>query len=149
MDVQVNWSRSGEVLVAVLSGRVDSSNSATFHDALKEGIPDGERALAIDCSGLSYLSSAGLRVLLDMVRVFREPNKALALCELSGSIASVVRLSGFDKIIPVHETRAEAVAAIRSQVDFDKVEEEEEVGEESQESTGAFSFRLGKRSTTM
>ena len=56
-----------------------------------------------------------------MVRRFREPNKALGLCELSGSIASVVRLSGFDKIIPVHRSLDDAVAAISSQVDFDKV----------------------------
>ncbi len=152
MDVQVNWNRHAGVLVASLSGRVDSGNSAAFQEALNEGIPEGERTLALDCGQLTYMSSAGLRVLLDMSRRFRGPNRAMGLCGLPESIDSVVRLSGFDKIIPVHESIADAVAAIAGKVDVGEGATRREVVEEveeEEESTGGFRFRLGKRSTTI
>ena len=152
MDAQVNWSRDAGVLVASLSGRVDSGNSAALHETLKEGIPEGERTLALDCGQLTYMSSAGLRVLLDMSQRFRGPRKAMGLCGLPESIDSVVRLSGFDKIIPVHETIADAVAAITGKVDVgDGAARKEAVeeAEEAEESSGGFRFRLGKRSTTL
>lgn len=150
MEVQVSWSRDAGVLVASLSGRVDSGNSAVLHEALKEGIPEGERTLAMDCGQLTYMSSAGLRVLLDMSQRFRGPRKAMGLCGLPESIESVVKLSGFDKIIPVHGSIADAVAAISGKVDVgDAPDAAEEAVVDEPESTGGFRFRLGKRSTSM
>lgn len=147
MDLQVSWSRDTGVLVASLSGRVDSSNSEAFHEALKEGMPEGERTLALDCGRLTYMSSAGLRILLELARRFRGPGKAMGLCGLPESIDSVVRLSGFDKIIPVHESISDAVAAISSKVGAAKPHDApEEADVEEPESSGGFQFRLGKRS---
>ncbi len=145
MDVQVSWSRDAGVLVASVSGRVDSGNSADFHDALKEGIPEGERALVLDCGQLTYMGSAGLRVILDMTRVFRGPGKALGLCRLQAGIESVVRLSGFNKIIPVHESVAEAVEAMSGKVKVGEPDDAAEEEEASKPSKG-FRFRLGGRS---
>ena len=147
MEVSVSWSRDAGVLVASLSGRVDSGNCAVLHEALKEGIPEGERTLAMDCGQLTYMSSAGLRVLLDMSQRFRGPRKAMGLCGLPEGIDSVVRLSGFDKIIPVHESVADAVAAISGKVGVVGPDDAPEgVVVDEPESSGGFSFRLGKRS---
>ena len=147
MDVQVSWSREAGVLVASLSGRVDHANSAAFYDTLKEGLPEHERTLALDCSRLTYMGSAGLRVLLDLTRKFRGPGRAMGLCGLPAGIASVVRLSGFNKIIPVHESVAEAVEAISGKVKVGEPVDapEEEAAEGSKPSKG-FRFRLGDRS---
>ena len=147
MDVHVSWSREAGVLVASVSGRIDSGNSAAFEDALKEGMPEGERALALDCDRLTYMSSAGLRVVLELSRKFQGPRKAMSLCGLPEGIDSVVRLSGFDKIIPVHDSIADAVAAISSKVDVGKPDDAAaEAGVDEPESAGGFRFRLGERS---
>lgn len=147
MNVQVSWSREAGVLVASVSGRVDGANCTAFHEALKEGLAEGERTLALDCSRLTYMSSAGLRVLLEMTRTFRGPNRAMGLCGLPEGIDSVVRLSGFDKIIPVHESISDAIAAISSKVGVgEPVDAPEESVVDEPESSGGFRFRLGKRS---
>ena len=112
MEVQVGWSREAGVIVASLGGRVDSGNSAAFRDALEEGIPEGERALVLDCGRLSYMSSAGLRVLLVIARKFQGPDQAIGMCRLTETIRSVVSHSGFDKIIPVHGSLADAVTEV-------------------------------------
>ena len=111
MAMQVSWSRPANVLVASVAGRVDSGNSTAFQDALEKGIGEDERALILDCRDLSYTSSAGLRVLLAMAKRFRGADHTIGICHLSESIHAVVSASGFDKIIPVHATRTEALRA--------------------------------------
>lgn len=112
MTMRVSWSRPGGVLVASITGRVDSGNSAAFHSALDEGTAQGDHALVLDCRHLSYMSSAGLRVLLAMARKFRNPGRGIGICQLSDSLLSVITASGFDRIIPVHETRTDAINAL-------------------------------------
>ena len=119
MDQQVGWDREAGVLIASLEGRVDSSNNLALRQALESGIPSGVRAFLLDLRGLSYMSSAGLSVLLVMARKFRGPGKAIGMCGLSGTIAAVVSLSGFDRIIPVYETREEALAVMGRQDEDD------------------------------
>ena len=43
-----------------------------------------------------------------------EHDAKLALCLLSASIREVFEISGFDKIIPVYDSRAEALASLAS-----------------------------------
>ena len=112
MDLQINWDRQAGVLVASPVGRVDSASSAQFQEALESGIPSEERALLLDLRHLTYLSSAGLRVLLVVTRKFRQSHQTIAMCELSRTIRSIVSLSGFDKIIPVYGSLAEAIEAV-------------------------------------
>ena len=126
MDFQVDWERVAGVLIAAPAGRVDSANSADFRAAMESGIPPGERALLLDLQHLSYMSSAGLSVILTVARKFRQTGQTIAMCGLSGPIRSVVSLSGFDKIIPVHESRAAALEAFPAvdEADTDRLDAE-------------------------
>lgn len=112
MDLNVSWERMDGVLIASPMGRIDSVNSAAFREALVSEVPSDERALLLDLSGISYMSSAGLSVLLVLAKRFRGSGKAMGMCALPAAIAAVVSLSGFDKIIPVFETRDAALEAM-------------------------------------
>lgn len=107
--LDVSWDRMDGVLIASPTGRVDSVNSAAFREALLSEIPSDERAFLLDLRDLSYMSSAGLSVLLVLAKRFRGSGKAMGMCGLPGPISAVVTLSGFDKIIPVYETRDAAL----------------------------------------
>ena len=118
MTMQVSWSRNGDVLVASVSGRVDNASSAALHSVLDEGA--GEQALILDFRHLSYMSSAGLRVLLSVAKKLRGSGQSVGLCHLSKPILTVVSASGFDKVIPVHATRADAIKAVAGEADDDE-----------------------------
>ncbi|MBP2672867.1 MAG: anti-sigma-factor antagonist, partial [candidate division NC10 bacterium] len=62
MDIQQE--RSDGVLVIAPSGRIDSTTSDTLDQALTAAVSSGERRLVVDFDRVSYISSAGLRVLL-------------------------------------------------------------------------------------
>lgn len=119
MDLKVGWERMDGVLIAAPEGRVDSVSSVAFREALVSEVPSDERALLLDLRGLSYMSSAGLSVLLVLAKRFRGGGKAMGMCGLPAAIAAVVTLSGFDKIIPVYETRDAALAAMGRPEDAD------------------------------
>lgn len=119
MTMQVSWSRPAGVLVASVSGRVDSGNSEALRSALDEGISADEQALVLDCRHLSYMSSAGLRILLTVAKKFRGSGQSVGLCNLSESILAVISASGFDKVIPVHATWADAIDAVGGTADKD------------------------------
>ena len=107
----INVERENGILIAQVAGRVDSANAPEFEKALSAAISEG-CALVLDLKGLSYISSSGLRVLLLVAKTLRNRAAHLALCSLSGPIREVFEISGFDKIIPVHDSRAEALAAV-------------------------------------
>ncbi|MXY31745.1 MAG: STAS domain-containing protein [Gammaproteobacteria bacterium] len=119
MDLKVSWERMNGVLIASPAGRVDSVNSVAFREALVSEVPAGERALLLDLRDLSYMSSAGLSVLLVLAKRFRGSGKAMGMCGLPAAIAAVVTLSGFDKIIPVYDTRDAALETMSLPKDAD------------------------------
>ena len=51
--------------------------------------------VAIDCSGLNYISSSGLRLMLDVYKHTSANGNNAILCHLSDDIEEVFDLSGF------------------------------------------------------
>ncbi len=112
MAMELDWSRDSGVLIATVSGRIDSANSMDCHEALGAGIGPDDQSLLLNMAGITFLSSAGLRVLLMLAKKFTRPGKTFALCELEDHINEVITVSGFSQIIQIHGSQAEAVGAI-------------------------------------
>ena len=110
MDVKTE--RENETLIARAEGRIDSTNARDFEDAMTAVIDASDRAVIIDCENLAYISSAGLRSLLLIGKELWNRDAKLALCSLSASIREVFEISGFDKIIPIHGSRTEALKSL-------------------------------------
>ena len=110
MDIQTE--RNNGTLIAKAEGRIDGVNARDFEEALKAAISADDDTVVMDLEGLSYISSAGLRVILLIAKTLRKRNAELVLCSLSDPIREVFEISGFDKIIPVHASREQALAAI-------------------------------------
>ena len=109
MDIQTE--RKDGTLIAKAEGRIDGVNARDFEEALKAAISADDNTVVMDLEGLSYISSAGLRVILLIAKTLRKRNAELMLCSLSDPIREVFEISGFDKIIPVHASREQAIAA--------------------------------------
>lgn len=108
MDAKI--SKVGNVLVAEIEGRIDGVTAREFEDAVTSAIPDGGSPLVCDLSSVSYVSSAGLRSILVIAKRLSKADASFSICGLSGSVAEVFRVSGFDKIIKAHASREDALA---------------------------------------
>ncbi len=104
--------RDSGILIVKAEGRLDGTNAQEFQSGLSEQIGDDDRAVILDLEQLSYISSAGLRVILLTAKALQRQDAALAVCSLSEPIREVFAISGFDKIITVRDSQAEAISAL-------------------------------------
>lgn len=109
--MEIQTERTNGTLIAKAEGRIDGVNARDFEEALKAAISPDDNTVVMDLESLSYISSAGLRVILLIAKTLRKRNADLILCSLSDPIREVFEISGFDKIIPVHASREQALAS--------------------------------------
>lgn len=102
----------GGVTVVGPQGRVDSNSARELEDVLLP-LFDGTEPVLVDFGGMSYISSAGLRVLLLAARRSKATGIALALCGMSKPVEEVFTISGFAKLFRIHPTAPEAIAALK------------------------------------
>ena len=100
-----------DVLVIHVGGHIDGVNALEFQQGLDQRIQGTDGPVVLDFKNLTYISSAGLRSILLVAKAFRDENKKFVLCSLPESALQVIRISGFDKIIEIQESRATAIAA--------------------------------------
>ncbi len=108
----INAERAGGTVIAKADGRIDSSNSREFHTELEAVIADSDAAVVLDFEDVAYISSAGMRVILLTAKSLQKSGIKLALCSMDDSIREVFKISGFDRIIDIHESQAEALSAV-------------------------------------
>jgi anti-anti-sigma factor len=102
--------RAGFTLVA-LAGRLDMISASPLEQELETLITAGSRRLAIDMSGLAYLSSAGLRTLLVAGRRLQESSGTLALVGLRGTVKEVMEIAGLSNVFPSYAGESDLLAA--------------------------------------
>jgi len=91
-------------------GRVDGTNARSLESTIKEQLAGGQSVILFDFTELSYISSAGLRVLLVAARDSQSKGGKAFFFGLSKQIAEVFAVSGFDRILTVCATLDEALA---------------------------------------
>ena len=102
--------REDETLIAELNGRIDGTNAVEVQRGLESTLSPGDRALILDMEGVSFMSSAGLRVVAIMINRTRANGTQLVLCSLPGPVKEVLATSGFDRMVSVLDTLDEARA---------------------------------------
>jgi anti-sigma B factor antagonist len=100
MDIKQE-TRAGWCAVA-LTGRADGTNSDVLESALVAAVQANPK-VAIDLSNLDYISSAGLRSLLQGARAALERKSEFVLCSPKPSIKAVLDISGMPQIVRVEE----------------------------------------------
>ena len=103
--------RNDDVLTVAVDGRLDGANVTAFEEELRTAIEETDRAVLIDCENLRYINSAGLRIVLLTAKALVNRNAKFALCSMPDPVRGVFQISGFDKIVAIHTTKAEALAS--------------------------------------
>ena len=103
---------SGEAFIICPCGRVDGSTVNILDEVVREQIEAGAEILIFDFKETSYISSAGLRVLLLSARKMQSNGGKALFCGLMSHIAQVFEISGFSAILDIRENRADALAAV-------------------------------------
>ena len=83
-----------------LKGRIDSSNAPAVEQEIFSRLEGSERApVVLDCAGLEYISSAGLRVLLRV----KKSNPDLTITGVSSEVYEILEMTGFTEMMTVEK----------------------------------------------
>jgi len=93
--------KESEVLFA-LSGRLDTGSSPKLQNMLVQDIEAG-KSVALDFAGVSYVSSAGLRVLLIGEKAAKKNAVRQRLVNVSAEIMEVFEMTGFAAILQIEK----------------------------------------------
>jgi anti-anti-sigma factor len=113
--VKVRVEALGQATILSPEGRLDFNAAPGFQAQVEQALAGAGRApaaLIIDCGGLDYISSAGLRVFLLAARSAQRSGLSFAVCSLHQPVREVFDLSGFSRIMRVHPDRATAMAQL-------------------------------------
>ncbi len=108
MEIQIKEDSGVTVICPV--GRIDTSTAKAFEEGVMKIVPNS-RLIVISFTGIDYISSAGLRVILMAGKKIAAAKGQFALADMSKKIAEVFRMSGFDKILKIYDTLDQAKAS--------------------------------------
>lgn len=89
--------------------KLDTATAPPAGQAFSNLIDQGVRRIIVDFSDVPYISSAGLRVLLLTAKQLRAKGGELRICGLNDAVQEVFEISGFNTLLPVFGSTADAV----------------------------------------
>ena len=92
------------ISVFALQGRVDSQGAIDLELTLRAALEEGASRMILDLSKVTYINSAGLRILADILSQNRENAGDLLLVTPPPRIQRVLQIIGFDKFFRTFES---------------------------------------------
>lgn len=101
--------KKDKATVIMIEGRLDSSSSGILEKKLLSLLETGEKNFLVDFSGMDYISSAGLRVLLMAAKKTKPAGGKVVLSALTDNVKEVFDIAGFTSIFTIFATQEEAI----------------------------------------
>jgi len=98
--------------VVEVFGRIDSQTAPQLADALSKVVDAGRYRIVLDLTGTNFVSSAGLRVFLDVQKTCKRWNRGqVVLCCVPDQIYNALDMVGFLPLFSIFDDVTEAVGS--------------------------------------
>src|SRR5947209_6396530 len=108
--MEINVKELKRVTVVAPAGRIDHQTASELQRMLDDLIKKGQYRIVLDLSQATYISSAGLRVMLAERKAVRRFNRGdIYLANVSPQIRETLELVGLDRIFRIYDNLLDAV----------------------------------------
>lgn len=107
---QIAKTDQGGVRVIKIEGYLDAHTAPQFEDAIQQELEAGNTRIVVDCSGLTYISSAGLGVFMSFIEEIRERGGDIKLACITPKVYQVFEVLGFPALFDIVDTVDAAIA---------------------------------------
>jgi anti-anti-sigma factor len=104
---------SDNIAKVVLRGRFDTTGAVVIELPFNKAVTE-RRRIVVDLSGVTFLSSYAIRVLLVGAKMAGGKGGKLVILCPEGNVAKVLKTAGTDALIPILATQDAAVAACKT-----------------------------------
>ncbi|HYE94519.1 MAG TPA: STAS domain-containing protein [Terriglobales bacterium] len=109
MDIEVK--DAGKITVVAPRGDVDMAVADQVRQRLTGLVDQGRARLVLDLASVMYIDSSGLGALVAAMKHARAAGGDIKVCMLESDVRALFEMTRLNKVIAVHATRQEAVAA--------------------------------------
>lgn len=115
--MEIVHKRMNRVDVLGLTGRLDAASAPLLRGQLDTLFAEGRNRIVLDMSGVDYLASAGLRVLVEARKRSRDPQLAnlaggdIRMTGLSPRLVEVFKLTGLYSMFEIYPDTLHAVGS--------------------------------------
>jgi anti-sigma B factor antagonist len=109
--MEINVKSSGQVTVVVVAGDIDSNTAPQAQEQILPLVQPAAK-IVLDMSGVEYMSSAGLRMLLSMYRQISRQNGSIVLVGLAEEIKDTMSVTGFLNFFTIRDTVDEGLKSL-------------------------------------
>ncbi|MDZ7373873.1 MAG: STAS domain-containing protein [candidate division KSB1 bacterium] len=106
--------RDGIAVLTVKGKMMGGPETAALHQKVKDLIAEGVKKVVIDLSGVKWLNSSGLGVLMGAMTSLRNAGGDLKLSGVTDKVQSLFMITKLITIFDTYDTPEEAVAAFQS-----------------------------------
>ena len=100
-----------QTTVVSIAGSVDALTAPEVTNYLSKQVADGLQHLVLDLSGVDFMSSAGLRAILSILKESRQQGGDLRVAAAQPGVDRILKMSGFTTILKAFPSVNEAVAS--------------------------------------
>ncbi len=101
----------GDTAVVAINGKLDMVTAAEFRSKVDEALAGGAKRAIVDMAELSYMSSAGIGALTAIAIQFQKAGGELRVANVQPNVQKIIEICGIGKMVRVHASVAEALAA--------------------------------------
>lgn len=109
MEINISEEQKGDVLILRLKGRLDAVGAPIAEKKLFDYVHQGKQKVVFNFSGVNYLSSAGMRMLLSTTKKMKSLAGKLVICGITETVMDALKMSGFDQVLDITKTEEDAL----------------------------------------
>lgn len=98
----------GDVIVVRVQGRLDAASSPQLEKKLNAIVESGHFKMILNLSGVDYLSSAGMRLMLSVSKKLKHLEGKVVACSLSEDVMDVIKMAGFHQVLEIYPSEEES-----------------------------------------
>ena len=98
--LKIGQKAEGNTLTIILEGKITSKDAPDLTAAI-EGKLDNLEKIIFDFAGLEYITSAGIRIILNTLQKMEEHNGKMVLKNVNSDIMDVFSMTGFLEVLTI------------------------------------------------
>lgn len=108
-DMNINVRNESDISIVSLEGRMDWKALSEFTGSIAQLAETGSKKILLDFSKMEYMSSAGIRALIEALQTVEKAGGTLAISSPSESLLELFKVVQLEKVIKIYDSEFDAI----------------------------------------
>jgi anti-sigma B factor antagonist len=114
-ELQVERRELEGVVLLYPKGFVNAHTVRLFESEIQKTLDEQRYQIVVNCSGLSYIASAGLGALMGVIEEIRHHGGDIRLADLNETVHNIFEILGFNHLYRIFPSEVEAIVSFREE----------------------------------